>query len=74
MSPKYATQDQFENVKQDVTECKGMIFDIKDNHLKHLQGTVDKMKGRQDIILIMISAMLGSGVVGGIVALIMRFT
>lgn len=71
---KYATQDQLKDVENKVDNCNAIIFDIKDNHLKSMTNMIHTMKGRQDIILIMLSALLGSGVVGGLVALILRFT
>ena len=79
MAQKYATQEQFEYVKNDVDECKGLIFDIKDNHLKHLRSDlcetktdVAYIKGKITTLLWMVPVVIAafSGIVIGIIRLL----
>ena len=40
---KYPTIEQFDYLKEEVDENKAILFDIKDNHLKHLGEKCTKM-------------------------------
>ena len=72
MPPKYATQEQLKELQKDVDEIKGIVFDIKDNHIKHMGECIASVKGTQKVILILLSAILGSGLIGGIVTLLIQ--
>ena len=54
----------------EIQELKGMVFDIKDNHLKTIYEKCNRLDERTKIILTLVSIMLGTVVLGGSVAAI----
>ncbi len=75
MPPIKLTQEQFDQLKQEskqpyLTEEKFNKF--LTNDFFHLAQTVSSMKGTQKVILGLVLAIVGSGIVGGLVALCIR--
>jgi len=63
----------------EIQELKGMVFDIKDNHLKSIYQKLtdhdiffERLNERTKLILTLVSIMLGTVVIGGSVAVIIK--
>ena len=61
---KYASQEEIQEIKIEIDEVKGIVFDIKDNHLKCIDDKVTRLDERTKLILILTSAVFGSIVLG----------
>ena len=56
----------------EIQELKGMVFDIKDNHLKAIYEKITRLDERTKLVLTLVSIMLSVVVLGGSVAVIIR--
>ncbi len=56
----------------EIQELKAMVFDIRDNHLKTIYGKLIRLDERTKLILTLVSIMLGTVLIGGSVAIIIR--
>lgn len=76
MPPKPVTRAEFNNacdeireVKDEIKETKAIVFELRDNHLKHLQSDMDCIKGKFQILMPFIYAILTISVIAGLTTL-----
>lgn len=54
------TRNEFDKACDEIKEVKALVFEIKDNHLKHLQSEVDKLSTCSNDLDLKIDAIIGS--------------
>ena len=72
MPTKFATKTEFNEACDEIKEVKALVFELKDNHLKHLQSDMDCIKGKLQILMPFIYAILGVSVLAGLATLYER--
>jgi len=72
MPPKYATQQQLDDLKENVDAVKIIVFDIKDNHLKDIDDKVTRLDERVQLTLWLVGATFGSIVLGILATLLLK--
>jgi hypothetical protein len=76
MPPKPVTRAEHEalcsdviEAKDEIKEVKALVFELRDNHLKHLQSDVDCIKGKFQVLMPFIYAILSISVLAGLATL-----
>jgi len=64
--------ERVDKIEQAIDNLTAIIFDMKDNHLKCIDDKVTRLDERTKLILTLVSLMLGTVVIGGSVAVIIR--
>lgn len=57
---KSVTRTEFDQACDEIKEVKALVFEIKDNHLKHLQSEVKKLTTCSDELDLKMDAIIGS--------------
>ena len=84
MPPSYVTQEQhkdfcdkvevqYDNFSKQLDQTNGQIFDIKDNHLKHIESDMSEIKGKLSMIIPYLYAIFGVSILAALAALFDRF-
>jgi len=60
MPPKPVTRNEFDKTCDEIKEVKALVWEIKDNHLKHLQSEVKKLTACSDDLDLKMDAIIGS--------------
>jgi len=65
-------ESRIAKVEKAVEKLDVKIDAVMDNHLPSLAKQISELKGTQRAVLLVFSAILGSGVIGGIIALCIK--